>query len=323
MYSTNLHMASGEAAVLFSAQDQQTVATHAQWAQQYGIDGFFLQRFVSELTIPSMLTVRNKVLSSLCAASEATGRTFAIMYDLSGAPESTLYDVLTQDWSWIIHQGYTSSPAYQLHNGRPVLCIWGWGFSDRTQNLTLALSLLSHLRNTSPFPTTMAGVPFYWRTGNKDAQPDWGPLFSSPDLDIVSPWAVGRYNSNSAYDALFKSQVMGDMTALKGIKDYAPVVWPGFSWANLQNQAANYNQIPRNCGDFFTHQASLLVQSGGPLFLYIAMFDEVNEGTAIFKAAATHADTPIDGRFTYLGLDPCGAVPSDHYLTLAGKFYKR
>ena len=44
--------------------------------------------------------------------------------------------------------------------------------------------------------------------------------------------------------------------------------------------------------------------------LYIAMFDEVNEGTAIFKCT----NDVVSGCFcTYEGL------PSDHYLVLAGK----
>lgn len=320
LYPTGLHMADGSPAQLFSAQDSSTMDLHAKWAADYGIDGFFLQRFVSELTDPTMVVIRNNVLKNMQTAAEQHGRSFAVMYDLSGAPEDTLYDVITQDWQWIVSQGVTESPMYQHHNGRPVLCIWGWGFNDRTQDISLAKKILQFFRVTSNL-TTMGGLPFHWHTGDHDSQPGWDTLYNSPNLDIISPWAVGRFGSTADYDNLFSTVVSADMAAIKGKQDYAPVVWPGFSWANLQSSADKYNQIPRNCGEFFTHQASKLVGSGEPLFIYVAMFDEVNEGTAIFKATSANASLPTDARFTYLDLDACGQVPEDHYLTLAGQFY--
>jgi hypothetical protein len=52
--------------------------------------------------------------------------------------------------------------------------------------------------------------------------------------------------------------------------------------------------------------------------LKIAMFDEVNEGTAIFKAASKRRDAPDQG--FWLTLDADGAdLPSDWYLKLAGE----
>jgi len=49
------------------------------------------------------------------------------------------------------------------------------------------------------------------------------------------------------------------------------------------------------------------------------MFDEVDEGTAMFKAASTLQDTPAEGQFLYLSVDGV-AVPDDFYLSLAGNF---
>ncbi len=47
------------------------------------------------------------------------------------------------------------------------------------------------------------------------------------------------------------------------------------------------------------------------------MFDEVDEGTAIFKAAAKRTDAPDQGY--WLTLDADGAdLPSDTYLKIAG-----
>ena len=43
-------------------------------------------------------------------------------------------------------------------------------------------------------------------------------------------------------------------------------------------------QIPRNGGRFFKTQLDYCLDSGAKM-LYIAMFDEIDEGTAIFKIA--------------------------------------
>ncbi len=37
--------------------------------------------------------------------------------------------------------------------------------------------------------------------------------------------------------------------------------------------------------------------------IFGAMFDEVDEGTAMFKVAATLSDIPAGGRFVYAGID--------------------
>ena len=95
------------------------------------------------------------------------------------------------------------------------------------------------------------------------------------------------------------------------------MIFPGFSWTNLTRHANPVNQIPRLAGDFLWHQA-WGAWSAGARMLFIAMFDEVDEGTAILKAAASAADVPTTG--TFLCLDADGtAVPNDWYLRLAGE----
>lgn len=56
-----------------------------------------------------------------------------------------------------------------------------------------------------------------------------------------------------------------------------------------------------------------------PLFIYAAMFDEVDEGTAMFKAASALDDTPSEGQFLYYSVDGV-RVAEDLYLELAGNF---
>jgi hypothetical protein len=50
--------------------------------------------------------------------------------------------------------------------------------------------------------------------------------------------------------------------------------------------------------------------------IYIAMYDEVDEGTAMYKLAPTASEKPVDGKFISADQDGV-ALPSDWYLRLA------
>ena len=52
--------------------------------------------------------------------------------------------------------------------------------------------------------------------------------------------------------------------------------------------------------------------------IYVAMFDEVDEGTAMYKLAATSDAMPVQGSFVPLQIDGCN-LPSDWYLELANQ----
>jgi len=78
------------------------------------------------------------------------------------------------------------------------------------------------------------------------------------------------------------------------------------------------NQIPRQGGGFFLHQAEKHVTLK-PSWMYLAMFDEVNEGTAFYKIVSTKAQTPTNANFTYLNIDGIN-LPSDAFLRFASSF---
>ena len=89
--------------------------------------------------------------------------------------------------------------------------------------------------------------------------------------------------------------------------DFLPVVYPGFSWHNLTG--GKLDDIPRLKGQFFWSQIVGAKQANCNM-IYVAMFDEVDEATAIFKCTN---EPPVGngGEFlTYEGL------PSDYYLKL-------
>ena len=92
-------------------------------------------------------------------------------------------------------------------------------------------------------------------------------------------------------------------------KEYLPVVFPGFSWHNSHPRAP-LDEIPRLEGRFLWRQY-VEAKKAGATMIYQAMFDEMDEGTAIFKVTN---DPPVgESKF----VTPEG-LPSDHYLWLTG-----
>jgi hypothetical protein len=120
---------------------------------------------------------------------------------------------------------------------------------------------------------------------------------------------VGRYREDT-YPP-FKDLIRADIAwCTAHHEDYVPVVFPGFSWHNMYPSFPQ-NQIPRDSGRFFWEQIAGDLQAGARM-LYVAMFDEIDEGTAIFKASLH----PPEGKSSFVTFDP--GIPSDYYLQLAG-----
>jgi hypothetical protein len=92
-------------------------------------------------------------------------------------------------------------------------------------------------------------------------------------------------------------------------KGYMPTAFPGFSWDNLRRERPGTTLIPRRRGEFYWRQFAIFRELGIRT-VFVGMFDEVDEGTAIFKLAN---DAPLGQHFvTNEGL------PSDWYLRLTG-----
>jgi hypothetical protein len=319
LFPTDMVMGDGSAAMVFSSFKEKTVIRHFKWMEDAGIDGIFLQRFVSELKTPQLLSFRNQVTTNVCMGATTHGRAFAIMYDISGADEETFVQEIIDDWIFLVDEmGVTNSSSYLHQDGEPVVSIWGLGFNGRPGTVEQALELIDYFQNQAPEPYrayVMGGVPYHWRTSDKDSKPDYHAAYQA--FDAISPWSVGRYDSPSVFNDFFANVAQGDkvQTEDQG-QDYIPVVWPGFSWANLTNDPTELNAIARNGGTFYWHQFKS-VHSLDPLFVYVAMFDEVDEATAMFKAATHAGALPTTGQFLHLGQDGWD-LPADWYLRLGG-----
>jgi hypothetical protein len=313
LFSTSMTYSNGSPAKLYSAYKQKTVVRHFKWMQDNHLDGVFFQRFLSDLPGGNMSALRNQVAVNVQVGAETYGRVFAIMYDISGYSTNTLVSKLTNDWLYLVNtQRVTNSPAYLRHNGNPVVAIWGFGFSGRPDTPQQAQQAIDWFKAAGC--TVMGGLPTHWRDLTGDAQTNaaWSNTFRS--FDVISPWSVGRYGNNSGADSFRLNQIVPDLADCRshGI-DYMPVIFPGFSWTNL-NQGP-FNQIPRNGGNFYWRQAYNAVLSGCTM-VYGAMFDEVDEGTAMYKLAPTAAQLPAQGAFVPLNIDGYN-LGSDWYLRLA------
>ena len=313
LFATRLKLPDGSPAKVYSAFNPKTVARHFQWMQENSLDGVFLQRFTSELSDPRFFALRNQVASNVRAGAEKFGRVFAIMYDISGQPADTLVAALTNDWNFLVHTRHlAASPRYLRHHGKPVVAIWGFGFAERPDTPEQAMAVIRFFKTAGC--TVVGGVPTHWRTLKNDAQTNtlWTQAFRA--FDVISPWSVGRYKDDAGADNFLRSVTAPDLaeTKLHG-QEYLPVIWPGFSWHNLKGGAVN--EIPRRGGNFFWRQAFNAVNAGCPM-IYGAMFDEVDEGTAMFKLAPTKVQLPASGKFVSLDADGV-KLPSDWYLRLA------
>jgi hypothetical protein len=234
---------------------------------------------------------------------------------VSGEPTNTIVSNLTNDWLYlenVLH--LTNSSRYLFHHGKPVVAIWGFGFNDGNHLASppQAQTVINWFKAQGV--TVVGGVPTYWRTLANDSYTNaaWTPVYLS--FDVLSPWAVGRYGNSTGADNYTASITVPDLAKCQayGI-DYMPVVFPGFSWHN--ENAGPINQIPRNGGSFYWRQVYDDVHAGSKM-IYGAMFDEVNEGTAMYKLAPTPAQLPAQGEFLALNCDGI-TLNSDWYLRLA------
>lgn len=316
-YPTDLRHADGTTAEVFSSYRRPTVLRHFAWMREHGIDGVFLQRFINSLSRGTSLAVNNAVLENVRAGARAHGRVYALMYDLSSlAPGQA--DVLIADWKKLLHDTQlTRDPAYLRHKGKPLLALWGCGFKDDKPRPSLEdwRKIIRFFKDNqeSGGLALMLGVPSFWRTLTRDAVADPALLELIALADVVSPWTPGRYRTPEAAAAHATAVWQPDVAWCRerGL-DFLPVAFPGFSWHNMKPDAP-LDAIPRLQGRFFWSQVAAAKRAGADM-LYVAMFDEVDEATAIFKATNSPPVGPGDNVqfITYEGL------PSDHYLRLTG-----
>jgi hypothetical protein len=323
---TPLRRADGSALRLFSSQNANVVAAHFRWMRDQAIDGAAVQRFVSELADPVARRRSDHVLRNARAASEDSGRLIFVSYDVSGANPANVIDDIRRDWRYVATDlQLTQSRSYLRQGGRPVVMLWGFGFTDRPgspEQVAALIADLQHGEHGLQAATVIGGVPSYWRTLTRDSKSDpaWASVYRA--YDVLSPWSVGRFADDAGADAFLRDVVVPDIEeARRSNIGYLPVAFPGFSWSNLmaargRKDGAAINVIPRRCGAFLWGQLAGLLRLRVHS-LYVAMFDELDEATAIMPTEMRAERLPRGHDMVHPGMDQCSAS-DDAYLEMLG-----
>ena len=313
VYKTPFTMADGKHAYLFSNYDSSTVSTHFRWMKEYGVDGIFLQRSVADLKDPVKRANDNQVFKYVIKYGKQFRRAVAVMYDFTGLNEgSGDLEIIEQDWKLLVDSFHLTNggkdQTYLYHHAKPLVGIWGVGFPERHNDLVVTEKLIRFLKADPSYGgcSVLLGVPAYWRDFGFDTEKDSTLHRLIRQADIIRPWLVGRFTEKT-YDT-FKVRIKGDLAWCKQNRiDYVPIIFPGFSWHNMHPGKAG-SQISRDRGKFYRRQINGTILAKAEM-LYVAMFDEIDEGTAIFKLSKN----PPEG---FERLEP--GIPSDYYLTLTG-----
>jgi hypothetical protein len=323
-YKTPFKHKNGENAYVYSSMNAKTVSRHFRWMKDYGIDGAVVQRFLMEVQNDddeeAILSGKsfNHVLALARDAANQHGRTYYVMYDLTAIRPNYIERAIT-DWKFLVDSmRITRDPddrAYQKHEGKPVVGIWGMGFQHINLSPEECERFIDFLKNDPKYGgnTIMLGVPLGWRTldrGQRDGE-RWHAVWAK--ADIISPWTVGQPTDANAVRQQLDNDWRPDQAwCRERDMDYMPVVFPGFCWKNLKKgQDAADHFIDRRGGQFLWEQYVAAKDLGTPM-VYQAMFDEMDEGTQIFKVT----NDPPDGKS---GFKTYGSLPSDHYLWLVGE----
>jgi hypothetical protein len=322
-YPTAITNSDGTPARVFSPWDESTVDVHFRWMKENGVDGVFMQRFFGVTRTPQSRELGRVILGNALKASRKYDRAIAVMYDLSGLNPGEDCSSVIQDWKELVDtlkitfQG--TNQTYLYHRGKPLVAIWGLGFPDRPYNIRKIgiEKLIDFLKNDPQYGgcAVMLGVPNYFRDLGVDCLPDPYLHEIMASADVIMPWMVQRFtpllhNEMERYAAQIKADIA--WCAQRNL-DYAPCIYPGFTWYNLSKSEFGgihpLDQIPRQRGRFYWNQINTAVSNGAKM-LYVAMFDEMDEGTAIFKCSN---DLPPGCKLVdYEGLPP------DYYLALTG-----
>lgn len=319
-FPTAFKHADGSVAHVFSSIHPKTVDRHFSWMKEYGIDGAFVQRFAThgakERIDYRSLKYENTKLQLCRDAAIKHGRSWVLMYDLSGLKDDD-FERLAADWKQLRRKMQLGTDpndsAYLQLNRKPLVAIWGIGFSDdRKYGLEKQEWFIRLLKHNPEWGgmSIMLGVPYYWRDLHRDAVKD--PKLHSilKMADVISPWSVGRYrNTPNLAEQMIQHQRADLEWCNQNKIHYLPVLWPGFSWKNMYGNETK--GIPREGGKFYWKQIQATA-SAGSQSAYIAMFDEIDEATAIFKCT----NNPPVGASTFQTYE---GLPSDHYLWLTGE----
>ena len=322
--NTGFTMPDGSNGRLFNSKDAAVIRTHFQWMRDAGIDGAAVQRFYEE----TRGTGSGSHLTLIRNAAESTGRLFYIMYDMSAAGRyDNVLQQIRSDWNSNC-KTLTRSENYARAEDKPVVCIWGVHAIESTDNyrypkVETAIQLINWFREQGCY--VIGGIPdaSNWTEPNNNRHPRGIEMYTL--FDMISPWYIGGgtnitgENGRQTREKRFCRDNLRSWANNTPIA-FMPTIWPGFAWTNMSGNQGQPNATPRNSGQHIWEnqiQRYLNADTDNTIkSLYLAMFDEYDEGTAWMKASVDFFDIPLDQYFLTHAADGKW-LSSDYYLRLA------
>jgi len=146
-FATLFKHADGSTAYVYSAMRPGVADLHFKWMKEYGIDGAFIQRFAAQTFKPFEFNNVNIVFANCRAAANKHGRTYILMYDLTGITAQQIDHVIEDIKLLVDKMGLAKDPAYLHHKGKPLIALWGVGFNKREYNSLDVSKTLTNLRH--------------------------------------------------------------------------------------------------------------------------------------------------------------------------------
>lgn len=331
LYPTGMRYPDGRPVRLYSCYDYETIELHVRWMKQYGIKGLALQRQQNIIDRPAERAWRDTVARHVRRACEEHGVRFFLMPCNNAKTERSNEGVVERfaaDWRHVVDElRLTESPMYARQDGLPVVIAWGFGNSDRPLSPAQAHEIIDVFKSGPERYRAFLGGGiirnFLDRSPNGFPLDDWVEVYSR--FDLIKPWRgaqmVGRGMERAEQNAIRTLLKEKAWCVERGIS-YMPVIFAGGSAGGTKR--TELNNFPRMGGQYYWAQFSAVMdhafQPDDGRFVYVAMFDEVDEGTAIYKTANRPDMLPLPGRMVHNNIDP--DVP-DHLRDLPEDWYLR
>jgi hypothetical protein len=245
----------------------------------------------------------DKVLRHVRKSAAQTGRVYAICYDLSGTPAEQIENLITSDWKRLVEtERITKDQTYLHHQEKPVVFVWGF-FEDRFE-AELAHRVIDFFQKDGPYqatvdrrlPVELADGPRS-RVGQGVSQARRDQPLERGKLHHDRPSEVGGHRDLETRSRRSQGTWGGA---------FCPWFIPASLGRTSKAKRAVRDTIPRLKGQFYWRQFVTAAELEMPM-VYVAMFDEVDEATAIFKVT-NHP--PTNANFADLRGTPRGLVSS-------------
>jgi hypothetical protein len=101
------------------------------------------------------------------AAAGATGRAWALSYDIAAMPPERIFGAVTADWKRLVDAGVVADKRYLHEGGKPVVQMWGFYPGDEHNRVTAETGhrLVDFFAMPGPYEAFfVGGGTWTWRT---------------------------------------------------------------------------------------------------------------------------------------------------------------